>query len=249
MAFAACTSANGAARCESPDRPARRHRRRGGRLFGFEFYVQQRIAGEVEAAFAAVRASGGKASHGKVSFDLWSRTITVADIAGESAAQPPVSVKIARVPPRASASRTARAFPPTASRPPTSRSRTVAVRRAAASTYKVPRIDRQGLCRPRGPGGSSGLGVHVRSLPVRARAIRRRDGILASRLPRSPRPETSAPRRRAVGDYTYSGLALGTSRTARSRPSRSNGLTFTVNMLQAGKDREDHRRYRQSRGL
>src|SRR5215217_3253525 len=64
-------------------------------FFGFEFYVQQRIAGDVEAAFAAVRESGAKASHGKVSFDLWSRTITVSDIAGESAAQPPVTVKIA----------------------------------------------------------------------------------------------------------------------------------------------------------
>ena len=58
--------------------------------------MQQQIASEVEAAFAAVRASGAKASHGKVQFDLWSRTITVADIAGESAAQPPVSVKIGR---------------------------------------------------------------------------------------------------------------------------------------------------------
>src|SRR5712675_2380511 len=64
--------------------------------FGFEFYVQQRVASDVEAAFADVRASGAKASHGKVSFDLWSRTIRVADISGESAAQPPVSVKIAQ---------------------------------------------------------------------------------------------------------------------------------------------------------
>ena len=65
-------------------------------FFGFEFYVQRQVAGEVEAAFAAVRESGAKASHGPVSFDLWSRTVVVADIAGESAAQPPVSVKIGR---------------------------------------------------------------------------------------------------------------------------------------------------------
>ena len=67
-----------------------------GGFFGFEFYVQQQTASEVEAAFAQLRASGAKASHGKVSFDLWSRTITVADIAGESAAKPPVAVKIGR---------------------------------------------------------------------------------------------------------------------------------------------------------
>ena len=58
--------------------------------FGFEFYVQQRITNDVEAAFADVRASGAQASHGKVHFDLWSRTITVADIAGQSATQPPI---------------------------------------------------------------------------------------------------------------------------------------------------------------
>ena len=66
-------------------------------FFGFEFYVQHRVAGEVEAAFEQIRATGGKASHGKVSFDLLSRTITVADITGETAAQPPVSVRIASI--------------------------------------------------------------------------------------------------------------------------------------------------------
>ena len=66
-----------------------------GGYFGFEFYLQQRIANDVEAAFANVRASGAKASHGKVTFGLWSRTITVADIAGEFAAQPPASLRIA----------------------------------------------------------------------------------------------------------------------------------------------------------
>lgn len=68
-----------------------------GGFFGFEFYTQHRIAGEVEAAFAQIRAGGGKASHGKVSFDLRSRTLTIADIATESASQPPVSVKIASI--------------------------------------------------------------------------------------------------------------------------------------------------------
>jgi len=68
-----------------------------GGFFGFEFYMQHRIANEVEAAFEQIRATGGKASHGKVSFDLLKRTVTVADIAGQSAAQPPVSVKIANI--------------------------------------------------------------------------------------------------------------------------------------------------------
>ena len=68
-----------------------------GGFFGFEFYTQHRIAGEVETAFEQIRAGGGKASHGKVSFDLRSRTVRIADIAVESASQPPVSMKIAGV--------------------------------------------------------------------------------------------------------------------------------------------------------
>ena len=64
--------------------------------FGLELYVQQRAAGAVETAFADLRAGGAKATHGKVSFDLWSRTITVSDIATEWAAQPPAGVKIGR---------------------------------------------------------------------------------------------------------------------------------------------------------
>src|SRR5882724_3641994 len=68
-----------------------------GGFLGFQFYTQQRIAGEVEAAFEQIRAGGAKASHGKVSFDLLRRTVTIADIASESATQPPVNVKVAIV--------------------------------------------------------------------------------------------------------------------------------------------------------
>jgi len=64
---------------------------------GFQFYVQHRVVAEVDTAFAQIRAAGGKASHGKVAFDLWTRTLTVADIAVESAEQPPTTVKIARL--------------------------------------------------------------------------------------------------------------------------------------------------------
>ncbi|MEH2572218.1 hypothetical protein V1278_004964 [Bradyrhizobium sp. AZCC 1577] len=68
-----------------------------GGFFGFEYYTQHRIKGEVEAAFEQIRASGGKASHGQVSFDLKSRTLRIDDIATESATQPPVRVKVASI--------------------------------------------------------------------------------------------------------------------------------------------------------
>jgi hypothetical protein len=68
-----------------------------GGFFGFEFYTQRQIAREVETAFEQIRAAGGKASHGKISFDLRSRTLRIDDIATESATQPSVRVKIASV--------------------------------------------------------------------------------------------------------------------------------------------------------
>jgi hypothetical protein len=66
-------------------------------FFGVNGYAQNRAAREVEVAFEQLRGSGAKVSHGKVAFDLWTRTLTVADITGESASGPPVAVKIGHV--------------------------------------------------------------------------------------------------------------------------------------------------------
>ena len=52
-----------------------------GGWFGFNFYAQHRATSEVEAAFEQMRQQGGKASHGKIAFDLPTRTITIEDIA------------------------------------------------------------------------------------------------------------------------------------------------------------------------
>ena len=68
-----------------------------GGFFGFELYTQHRIAGEVDAVVEQIRAAGGKASYGKVSFDMRSRTVTLADIKTETATQPPLTVKIASI--------------------------------------------------------------------------------------------------------------------------------------------------------
>jgi hypothetical protein len=51
----------------------------------------------VEAAFERIRSAGAKASNGKVSYDLWHRTLTIADIATETATQPPTTVRIANL--------------------------------------------------------------------------------------------------------------------------------------------------------
>ncbi|MGY4507419.1 hypothetical protein [Bradyrhizobium sp. USDA 3650] len=68
-----------------------------GGWFGFNLYAKHRVTAEIEAAFEQIRSSGGKASHGKVAFDLTSRTLTIEDIAVEPANQPQAHVKIAAI--------------------------------------------------------------------------------------------------------------------------------------------------------
>ena len=67
-----------------------------GGYFGLQFYLQQRIAADVDAALAQIRASGASATRGGLAFDLASRTLTIADIALKSDPQRAVDVKIGR---------------------------------------------------------------------------------------------------------------------------------------------------------
>ncbi|MBH5387696.1 hypothetical protein [Bradyrhizobium diversitatis] len=68
-----------------------------GGWFGFNLYVQHRATSEVEAAFEQMRAGGGKASHGKITFEFATRTLTIEDIAVEPAHQPQAKIKIAGI--------------------------------------------------------------------------------------------------------------------------------------------------------
>lgn len=68
-----------------------------GGWFGFNLYVKHRVTAEIETAFEQIRAGGGKASHGKIGFDLASRTLTIEDIAVEPGQQSQMHVKIANV--------------------------------------------------------------------------------------------------------------------------------------------------------
>src|SRR5262245_4781919 len=65
--------------------------------FGVNLYVQHRATAEVEAAFEQIRASGGKASHGKIAFDLPTRTLAVEDIAVDPGQLAQMHIKIAGI--------------------------------------------------------------------------------------------------------------------------------------------------------
>ncbi|MBK3663741.1 hypothetical protein JJE66_21260 [Bradyrhizobium diazoefficiens] len=66
-----------------------------GGWFGFNFYVQQRVAAEIEGAFEQIRASGGKANHGKIGFDLASRTLSIEEVNVEPGRPPLAGIKAA----------------------------------------------------------------------------------------------------------------------------------------------------------
>lgn len=66
-------------------------------VFGFDWYVRHRATAEVDTFFDQIRAGGGKAAHGKVTFDWRTRTLAVADITAETASEPPARIKIGRL--------------------------------------------------------------------------------------------------------------------------------------------------------
>lgn len=68
-----------------------------GGWFGFSLYAKHRATAEVEAAFEQIRTQGGKASHGRVAFDLPTRTLTIEDIAIAPGKEPQAQIKIASI--------------------------------------------------------------------------------------------------------------------------------------------------------
>jgi hypothetical protein len=207
-----------------------------GAFFGFEFYVQQRAATEVEAAFAQVRAAGNKATHGKVSFDLFSRTITVADIAGESAAQPPVSVKIGRFTAAGVSQPDASRF--TAGTIDAENVEVVGTMAAQAgwrASYKAPKISVVGYAGPAGPlrqvDPASPTDIYRFVLEHFAAVTAATVTIPTLATAVSLGGGTSS----GTGDYTYSGIVLRDIKDGRIATTAIEKMAFAANMGVAGK--------------
>ena len=204
-------------------------------FFGFEFYVQRQAAGEVEAAFAAVRESGAKAGHGAVSFDLWTRTITVADIAGELAAQPPVSVKIGRFTAtgvsqpeggRFSADRIEATDVNVAG--------TMAVQAGMRFAYKAPRIE---IAKYSGPAGPLRRLDPAAPADVHRFVFEHFAAVTAASItaPSVTGSVTMPGAQIAPGDYGYSGVSMRDVRDGRIATMTVDRVTFGATMDIAGK--------------
>jgi hypothetical protein len=206
-----------------------------GGFFGFEFYVQHRVAGEVEAAFEQIRATGAKASHGKVSFDPWSRTITVADIAGESAAQPPVSVKIASfVASGVSQPDAMRFSADSIEATDVEVGATMAVQAGWRLSYKAPRIAIKDYSGPAGPQRrlDSSSAVDIYRFALEHFAAVTASSVTASSLVGTINLGAATA---GGGEYAYSGFALSDITNGRIAAMTVKRVVFTANMAQAGK--------------
>ncbi len=67
-----------------------------GGYFGTEAYIKHRIANEIEANFAQIRAGGGQAKHGELTFSLWKRDVTISDVAVSFSAPQQADIKVGR---------------------------------------------------------------------------------------------------------------------------------------------------------
>jgi hypothetical protein len=197
-------------------------------FFGFEFYMQHRVASEVEAAFEQIRAAGDKASHGKVSFDLLSRTITIANISGESTAQPPVSLKIASLTASGVSQPQATRFSADAIEATDIEiGGAVATQPALSLTYKVPRITVKDYSGPvvlqQPPASSSFVDVYRFALEQFA-------GITAASItvPSLAGTINSGSATPGGGEVAYSGLAMQGVKDGKVASLKIDGFVFAV---------------------
>ena len=182
-----------------------------------------------------MRASGVKASHGKISFDLWSRTITVADIAGEFATQPPASLKIRRVTASGVSQRDAGRF--AADRIDAANvevAGTIGQQPGLRFSYQAPRIE---VTQYSGPSGPQRPPASAAPAEIYRFALEHFAAVTA----KSVTAPTIAVKMSAIGsaagagDYTYTGVALRNIKDGKIAASTVDRVTFTAAMATRGK--------------
>jgi hypothetical protein len=174
-------------------------------------------------------------SHGKVSFDLWSRTVGVADIATESAVQPAVAVKIANLtvlgasqpaPERFSADRIEAADVEIAARTP------------SPAHWQVNYSGPANLPQP--PASASAIEMY--------RFILERFATISASSVEAPSIAGTMNMAPAMAaNFTYSGFALRDIKNGKIATMQVERANFTSNMQQAGKSNKSDGRYRKYR--
>jgi hypothetical protein len=207
-------------------------------LLGFNLYVQHRMTSGIEAAFAQVRAAGGKASHGKVTVDMLARTVTVVDITAESATQPPARLRIAsltatgvRQPDRA------RVSADSIELADIELATEVTENIPARVTYKVPRFTVKDYS---GPSSPAQLPASESLIDIYRFALQQFNAAAASSvtIPSVTGTINGGAATPSGGEFAYSGIALQDIRDGKVASTKADAFTFTVNTPQAGGRRE-----------
>lgn len=205
-----------------------------GGWFGFNAYVQHRALAGVETAFEQLRAGGSKASHGKVAFDLASRTLTIADIAVERGAQ--TSVKISGI--KAAGVRQIDDDRVSADSIELADLQFAYEGAAGAANlkaaYKVPQIvlrDFSGPVRTQGGPASDSLVDVYRFVLDRVMGITA-SSVVAPTIMIAVNPGSNSP---ASGDITYSGLAIEKMNRGKIDAAKMDRAAFSFNVAQPGR--------------
>jgi hypothetical protein len=208
----------------------------GGGWLGFNLYVQHRATAEVEAAFDQIRSRGGKASHGKVAFDVASRTLTVEDITVESGQQLQTSAKIASV--KAAGVRQLDEMRVSADSIELSGAEFAfegaAEQANLKAIYKAPQItvrDYSGTISIQGAPTSDSLIDMYRFTLAQFTSVTA-SSLTVPTVAVTVNPGSSAP---GSGDITYSGLAIGNINRGKIDATKVDRAAFTFNVQQPGR--------------
>lgn len=203
--------------------------------FGFNLYAQHRATSEVEAAFARMRAGGGKASHGKITFELATRTLTIEDIDVEPAQPQLANVKVARV-------MAVGVRQPDEARFTADSIEASGVEVAFTSTdraklkanYKIPQISARDFSGP----------THAASAPLSGSIVDMYHFMLAQyatvsassiAVPTVAVNVDAGPGHSGSGDYVYSGLTVRNVDRGKIETAKTDRFTYTIDLAQPGK--------------
>ncbi|KWV55514.1 hypothetical protein AS156_05515 [Bradyrhizobium macuxiense] len=208
-----------------------------GGFFGFDLYTQRRITSAVEAVFDQVRAEGGTASHGRISFDLMQRTLTIGDIAIDTGTQPPFRLKAATVMAYGvDRSDTSRFSAGSLEARDVEIDATMGEKQAFTLNYKLPQVTVKDFI---GPTGVRQLRKSASLFDLYGFGLVYLAGVSATSITApsltgtikvaTPGAEGSG------GEYTYSNLVLDNIKDGKITSSRSDGVVYIFNSQAAGK--------------
>ena len=169
-----------------------------------------------------------------MSFDLLSRTVTIADFTAQSAAQPPVSIKIGSLTASGVNQPDAARF--------SAESIEITDVEIGAAMGPQPALSldlqgaadhREGLFRPRQPAAAAGLVVVCRRLPL---ALEQFAGVTAASVtaPSLTGTINSGVATPGGGEVAYTGLAMQGIKDGKIASTKIDGVVFTVNTQPAG---------------